>query len=324
MDVETGRYAVDRLVAAATQHGYDTLRLKYAGGEPTLNFDTVEAIHDHAVRRAAQAGLGLTEVVLSNGVGVPDATLDVMAEAGLGLMISLDGGPAAHNRLRSGPDGCPTYAAVVDTVERAMARALRPDVSITLTARNLDGVSGAARFALARNLPFSLNFYRECAAAAAAARYVVPGRRIDAVRGVFQVASAYPDYAVPLAGILDRARLDVPHYYPCSAGRDYVAVDIRGGVAACQMLLDTPWSHLSAEDPLAAIRCQGRGLFQPVDAHPECQDCPWRAACAGGCPLMWGTALHEAYCRAYRALLPELVQLEARRLVTRHGIRAVL
>ncbi|MGD8399290.1 MAG: SPASM domain-containing protein, partial [Anaerolineae bacterium] len=232
--------------------------------------------------------------------------------------------PAAHNRLRSGPDGRPTYAAVVDTVERAMVRGLRPDISITLTARNLDGAAGAVRFALARDLPFSLNFYRECAPVPSAALSVEPDRLVDVVRGVLQVVRAYPAYAVPLAGILDRVRLDVPHRYPCSAGRDYVAVDARGGVAACQMLLDTPWSHLSAEDPLATVRCQGRDLFQPVDVHAECRDCTWRAACAGGCPLMRGTPLHEAYCRVYQALLPELVQLEARRLVTRHGIGAVV
>ncbi|MBN1657655.1 MAG: radical SAM protein [Anaerolineae bacterium] len=318
MTAAAGLYAVDRLVTMARQYGYRTLRLKYAGGEPTLAFGLVEVIHRHAARSATAAGLLLDEVILSNGVGVTDATLKKIADAQMGLMVSLDGGQAAHDRLRSAR-GQGTYEEVVRTIERAIAHGLRPDISITLTALNLDGAAEAAAFALARDLPFSLNFYRECArecsAGALSSLVVEPARLIEAVLGVLRIIDDYPDYSVPVSGILDRVRLDVPHRYACSAGRGYVAVDANGRVSPCQMLLDTPWSHLAADDPLGAIRERGMDLFTPVEQQAECEGCPWQSACAGGCPLLRGTPLHDAYCQVYKALLPELARLEARRLI---------
>jgi uncharacterized protein len=312
---EAGLHAVERLVQIACEHGYETLRLKYAGGEPTLNFPTIEAIHEHALWRTAEAGLSLEEVILTNGVGVTDGMLDMMASEGMGLMVSLDGDRAAHDRLRTGRNGQGTYAAAVDTVARAMARGLRPDISITLTALNLEGVPQAAGFALARDLPFSLNFYRECSAAEGL--QAEPARLVDTVLEVFDVVEAYPAYSLPLAGILDRVRLDVPHRYACAAGRDYVAVDLQGELAACQMLLGEPWSHLAADDPLAEIRRRGEAVFKAVDDRPDCGYCPWQMACGGGCPLLWESTMHHTHCQVYQILLPTLARLEARRLIAR-------
>jgi uncharacterized protein len=138
---------------------------------------------------------------------------------------------------------------------------------------------------------------------------------VETILDVFQRVRERPGYAWPLSGILDRVRLDLPHEHACSAGRDYVVVDAGGRVAACQMMLDTPWSDLGQEDVLTTVRQQGAGLFRPAGQFPTCRDCAWRAACAGGCPLARGTALHAVYCQVYRALLPELLKLEGERLV---------
>jgi uncharacterized protein len=319
MSVEVGHQVVDRLVDLAIRHGYTTLKLKYAGGEPTLRFSLVQQIHAHAARLAGDVGLDLEEVVLSNGVDLPDATLDFVARAGMQLMISLDGGPAAHDRQRTGRDGRGTYASVVGTVERAMERGLQPNISITLTALSLDGAGEAVAFALERDLPFNLNFYRECASAESSgspsALTPDPAQLLEAMRGIFDLLSDYPAYSRPLTGILDRTRLDVPHNYPCSAGRDYLAVDPTGRVSACQMLLEEPWADLSDADPLDRVRRQGRDLFKAVDQRSTCQGCFWQKACSGGCPLVRRTAQQGGYCQVYQALFPELVRLEAQRLI---------
>ena len=105
MTIDTGQHAVERLAELAVRDGYRTLKLKYAGGEPTLNFPVVEAVHAHAERRTREAGLALDEVLLTNGVRVTDAMLGFLAEGGLKLMVSLDGGPATHDRLRARRDG---------------------------------------------------------------------------------------------------------------------------------------------------------------------------------------------------------------------------
>jgi uncharacterized protein len=322
---EVGYRAVDALMEIAIRHCYTGLKLKYAGGEPTLNFSVIQAIHDHAARRVVQAGLILDEVVLSNGVGVTDWMLDFLAMSGMRLMVSLDGGPSTHDRVRSRRDGRSTYATVADTVERALARGLRPNVSITLTAFTLEGVEEAVAFALERGLPFNVNFYRECTAGGDGPSPLVPARErlVERMLEIFDLIRLYPTYPLPLAGILDRTHVDIPHDRPCSAGQDYLAIGTTGRVSACQMLLDEPWADLADEDPLGTIRRRGEPLFNRVDEGSGCYGCQWHAACGGGCPLLRQTALHDRYCQAYRVLLPQLVRLEAGRLIAAQRARPV-
>jgi len=321
MSEDVGYRAVDKLVQVAAKHGYTALKLKYAGGEPTLSFPLVEAVHTHAARAAARAGLALEGVILTNGAGVTNEMLDFLQDSRLRMMVSLDGGLATHDRVRASRDGQSTYAAVVGTVRRALDRGMQPTISITLTAFTLDGAAEAVAFALDRDLPFNLNFYRECAAASEGPSPLAPdlGQLVETVRRVFDLIGVYPAYPLPLTGILDRTRLDIPHEWACSAGRDYLAVNTRGQISACQMLLEDPWASLADADPLDAIRRSGTSVFSPPPETSDCHDCPWRAACAGGCPLMRDTPNHAHYCQAYQVLLPELVRLEAQRLIAAHS-----
>ena len=57
MDEATAVETVDALVRSAVEHGFTALRLKYAGGEASLNPAVLFALHDHAVARCAEAGL---------------------------------------------------------------------------------------------------------------------------------------------------------------------------------------------------------------------------------------------------------------------------
>jgi uncharacterized protein len=318
MSLEVGRRAVDRLVDAALQYGYRTIKIKYAGGEPTLKFGVIRNIHNYALRKTAGAGLVLEEVLLSNGVGVSNQILDFCSRAGMALMVSLDGDPIAHDRIRAGRDGRSTHASVVDTIKRAMDRGLRPSISITLTALNLDGVLEAVLFALQRDLPFNLNFYRECVGADSAGATELmpdPDQLTDTLYDTFDLIRAHPAYSWPLTGILDRTRLDLPHRTACSAGRDYMVFDTEGQISACQMLLQEPWTDLADDSPLDTIRRHGAEVFKAADEEPGCRACPWLQACAGGCPLMRHTPLHTKYCSVYQVLFPELLRLEAGRLI---------
>ena len=47
---------------SAANNGFQAVKLKYAGGEATLNFPLVRALHSHAVDLAARRGFELREV----------------------------------------------------------------------------------------------------------------------------------------------------------------------------------------------------------------------------------------------------------------------
>jgi uncharacterized protein len=55
MQETTARRAVDAVVRSAICHGYKEVRLKYAGGEPTLRLAQVLSLHDHAVNACSAA-----------------------------------------------------------------------------------------------------------------------------------------------------------------------------------------------------------------------------------------------------------------------------
>src|SRR5439155_9622533 len=173
MDGTVGRDAIDALVRSAAAHGFRSLRLKYAGGEATLNAALVLELQHHAVARCADAGLSLSAVVLSNGVAVRPAFAGELRARGIRIMVSLDGIGAANDAQRPTIGGQPSSPMVMRTVDMLLGLGLAPHISITITSRNVAAVAAAVRFALERGLTFSFNFFRDndCAASFADLQY---------------------------------------------------------------------------------------------------------------------------------------------------------
>src|SRR5262249_24851250 len=138
MDEQTGRAAVDAVFRSAVANGFRAVKLKYAGGEATLNFGLIRLLHEHATMRAHELGVTLQEVVLSNGVALTRRMLQFLHEAGMRLMISLDGVGAAHDRQRVFVNGRGSFSQVAKAIERAIECGMAPDLSITVTGHSAD------------------------------------------------------------------------------------------------------------------------------------------------------------------------------------------
>ncbi len=314
MDEATGIAAVDAIFRAARAHEFRAVKLKYAGGEPTLNFALVMTLHAHARQLADSAGLELREVMLSNGVALTDAMLDAIRDARMRLMLSLDGIGAVNDAQRASAAGHGSYARLARTIERARTRGITPHLSITVTAQNAAPLAETVAFALERELPFNLNFVRS----GGAARADPSGANAQLIRGL-RAAVAVIEQNLPkhsLLGMLDRARLDQPHEYVCGAGRNYVVIDHKGRVARCQMEIARTVGDVWNGDPVLAIR-NAPDHFQnlPVDEKEGCRDCLWKYWCAGGCPLLTFKASKSPYCEVYKTLYPEVLRLEGLRLL---------
>ncbi len=334
MSPEVGRAAVDGAIRSAQAHGFRALKLKYAGGEPTLNLPTLRAVHEHARARAAQTGLELREVVLTNGTAITPALLTWLRDEGIRLAVSLDGIGPAHDGQRMAAGGDGSFTAVAGGVERALALGLTPHLSITVTAHNVDGLAGAVAFALDRGLPFNLNFVRPapgCPDLTPAPERLIAGLRaaLSEIERRLQSAicplqSAICNLQSAICNLLDRCDFGFPHRYPCGAGHAYLVVGPEGTVARCHMEMERTVGTLWEEDPLAAVRAEDGFRNPPVEEKEECRECPWRSVCAGGCPLMAqryrGTpAAPSPYCAVYRAVLPELLRLEGLRILRGAG-----
>lgn len=322
MDATVGRDAVRALVHSAVDHGFRSLRLKYAGGEASLNAPVLLELHDYATARCAEAGLDLAAVVLSNGVAIPASFAEQLKSRGIRIMISLDGVGAAHDAQRPTVAGKPSAARVLRTIDRLLEVGIAPHISITITSRNITAVAEVVRFTLARDLTFSFNFFRdnECAAPFADLRYEEQAM-IGGLREAFAaIEERMPPWSV-LGSVLDRGQLLEPRQRSCGVGDDYVVIDQNGGIAKCHMAITETVGHVRTTDPVLAIRQTERGIRNLlVEDKKDCRNCTWRHWCSGGCSLATFRAtgrfdVKSPNCNIYKAIYPEVLRLEGLRIL---------
>ena len=320
MDQTLGFAAIDAVFRSAVANGYQAVKLKYAGGEPTLAWPLIPILHRYAQDQATRTGLDLRATVLSNGTRLTPPMLDWFAHNNVRLMFSLDGIGEIPDAQRPFADGRGSFAALARNLDLALRAGVKPYLSITVTGQNVEGLADTVRFALEHGLSFHLNFSRALQDVARMQDLEEHARWIAALRAAFAVTMPYPGRHID--AFLDLMTISPPHNHPCAAGRHYLVVGPAGHISPCQMLLEEPVTDVWADDPLAIIRTEN-GLFSnPVaETQPDCHDCTWRYICAGGCPLLAREA-KSPYCALYRQLLPELLHLEGLRLLQNAGLAA--
>jgi len=322
MTRDTGRDSVDALVRSAVRNGFSALRLKYAGGEASLNADVLLDLHQYARERCDAAGLTLSAVLLSNGVAINRRLAAALTEHGIGVMISLDGIGEAHDAQRPTVGGHRSSHLVLRTVGRLLEAGVRPHISITITSRNVDAVGPVVRFALERDLTFSFNFFRDndCSAAVADLQYEEQAMLAGLASAFAEIEENLPRWSV-LGCVLDRGQLIAPRRRACGVGDDYVVIDQRGKIAKCHMEISDTVGDVRTTDPVLAVRNDPRGIRNLlVEDKQGCRDCTWRHWCSGGCAAATFRAtgrfdVRSPNCAIYRTIYPQAVRLEGLRLL---------
>jgi uncharacterized protein len=237
-------------------------------------------------------------------------------------MVSLDGMGGQHDAQRPFVNGKPSFAYVERTIARLVEAALKPHISITITSRNAAGVADVVRFALERDLTFSLNFFRDndCSASFPDLQYEEQ-TMIAALLEAFAVIEEFlPPWSV-LGSILDRGQLIEPRQRSCGVGQDYLVIDQRGRIAKCHMEIERTLGDVFADDPLRLVQLdQTTAQNLPVDEKEGCRDCTWRYWCSGGCAVATFRAtgrydIKSPNCNIYKAIYPAALRLEGLRLL---------
>jgi uncharacterized protein len=322
MNEATGRAAVEAVLRSAVDHGFTAVKLKYAGGEASLNYRLMLALHAYARELAAQYGLELHATMLTNGAALAVPLIEALGPAGIQVMVSLDGIGDAHDAQRPTTGGKPSFRLVERGIGRLTAAGIAPHLSITITGRNAEGVAEVVRFALDRGLTFSLNLFRDndCAASYPDLRYEEQAM-IDGMLAAFAVIEEYlPRWSV-LGSVLDRGQLLEQRQRSCGVGQSYVVIDQHGQVAKCHMEIEKTLGDVFRDDPLQLVRQdRSSALNLLVDEKEGCRDCTWRYWCTGGCTVATFRAtgrydVKSPNCNIYRAIYPQALRLEALRLL---------
>jgi uncharacterized protein len=322
MDEATGRAAIEAVLRSAVANGYPAVKLKYAGGEASLNHRLVVTLHGYARELAARSGLRLQATLLTNGVRLPPSLVQTCKAEGIGVMISLDGLGDQHDVQRPFVSGKPSFRFVERTIGDLIALGLAPHLSITITNRNIAGIPDVVRFALERDLTFSLNLFRdnECAAGFDDLRFQEQAMVSTLLEAFAVIEDFLPRWSV-LGSVLDRGQLIEPRQRSCGVGQDYVVIDQHGQVAKCHMEIERTIGSVFTDDPLELVRRDRTTVLNLlVDEKEGCKDCTWRYWCSGGCSVATFRAtgrydVKSPNCNIYKAIYPGALRLEGLRLL---------
>jgi uncharacterized protein len=237
-------------------------------------------------------------------------------------MISLDGIGSYHDSHRPYAGGRGPFKDVAQAVDVALANGLVPSISVTVSSRTASGLDDLMGWILERNLPFSLNFYRENELSASHDDMRLDEQRIiNGMLAAFKVIENNLPRHSFLGGLVDRANLSSSHTHTCGVGQNYLVFDQNGQIAKCQMHIHKPITDIHEPDPLTVIRADMTGIQNiSVDEKDSCKTCEWKYWCAGACPLETYHVtrrydIKSPNCNIYKTLFPEALRLEGLRLL---------
>lgn len=325
MSKTTGRKTIKRIFQTAQKHHFKNIKIKYAGGEPTLKFGLIKKLSAQAQSLSKDSGINLQQVILSNGTNINPQDAEWIVENNVRLMISVDGLDAIHDKMRPFSDGRGSFQIVGQTIDKVLLpNGVAPLVTITITQQNAADVADVVRWALKRDLQISLNFYRH-----------KPNSLLDLaaeenalINGMLSTYKVYEEM-LPirpfLNGLLDRVQVGC-HLQTCGVGSSYLVINHEGGLTQCQMLLDNPIAaNLKEDEDLFSLIAQGpiRNFSINQKTIKICQECILRYHCTGGCPLETFRASGDwdapsPNCNIYRKLFPRALRLEGLRILKEH------
>ncbi len=322
MAEDTSRKAVDAIFRSAVKHGFQNIRLKYAGGEASLHLQRVIEMHDYANQLAQSYGITVYGIILSNGVVLSERAIEHLKSRHIGVMISLDGLGDYHDSQRPFINGRGSFHYVARTINRLLAHAIIPEISITVSHRNLEGLPELIGYILKHNMPFAINYYRENENSASLHDLRFEEEEmIAAMISTFEIIEKNLPERSLLGCLIDRADMSNSHSHTCGVGHSYLVISQDGSVAKCHVDIKRAITTINASDPLQVIRDDREGVQGlPVEEKEGCKECAWRYWCTGGCPLLTYRAtgrydVKSPNCNIYKALFPRALRLEALRLL---------
>lgn len=289
LPLETGKKALDWLVAhSGNRHA---LEVDFFGGEPLMNFPVVQALVAYGRSLEQRHNKRFAFTITTNAVGLDDENIDFINREMDNVVLSLDGRPQVHDRMRPTPGGGGSYAIAQPKAKALVDRRGEKQYFVrgTFSALNLDFAQDVLWLREAGFAKLSV----EPVIADPEAPYAIRPEMLPAVFAEYdRLAALYqarrkedPDFTffhftVDLAGgPCLKKRLT-----GCGAGNEYVAVTPEGDLYPCHQFVGREGFRMgSVLDDSFDRDMQARFARNDVLHKPACRACWAKYFCSGGC-----------------------------------------
>lgn len=321
MSDETAQKSIKKIIESAEKHEFKKITFKFSGGESLLEFSKVLDLVRLGRKLAKKAKIEIDFVILTNGVLLTEEVAKKLKEENVRAAVSLDGLEKYNDRQRIFPNGLGTFKYVERGIQNIQKAKVPFNVSVTITSKNIENIPDLTKYLLECNIPFAFNFYRENPFV----KEELAGddkKLVEFLKKAYRLIYKNPPRYSLINGLLDRVTFKRPHLYTCGMGNSYIVVRQDGKMVSCQMTLEKPIGSIDAKDLIKTMR-EGnfvRPKNLSVEGKSPCNTCQWKYICCGGCPLLTFAqkgkySVNSPYCAVYKALIPEVLRVEAKRLI---------
>lgn len=289
MTFEVGAAAIDFLIEKSKNR--QNLEVDFFGGEPLMNMDVVKRIVEYANEKVKEAGKSIHFTMTTNGVLLGEENRRWLNDNMFNVVISIDGRPEVHDKLRVTPNHKGCQALVLENAKEF--RKIRGDKSYyirgTFTANNLDFSKDV------------LYLNDEGFDQISVEPVVLPQSDPLAIKEE-DMDKVIAEYDVLAKEYIKRRKTDKwfnffhfmidlkqgPCVYKrlrgCGAGNEYVAVTPTGDIYPChQFAGQTEYKMGSVLDRTFDTEAQKRFAECTVYTKKGCSECVAKYYCSGGC-----------------------------------------
>ncbi len=290
MSFEVGKAAIDFLIShSGNRHN---LEADFFGGEPLMNLDVVKQIVEYAKAECKKAGKVINFTMTTNCVLLDKDTIDWLNKEMFNIVLSIDGRPEVHNRMRRTHNDKDTQALVLKNA-KAM-RAVRGDKSYyvrgTFTANNLD----FAEDVLYLNDQGFDQISMEPVVADEKCDYAIREEHLPKILAEYdKLAEAYLDRRANGKWFnffhfmidLKNGPCVTKRLTGCGAGREYVAVSPVGDIYPCHQFVGGSEEYYMGNVLTGEFNRDIQSKFADIVVYDKegCKDCFAKYYCSGGC-----------------------------------------
>ena len=277
LDEKTGKNIIDFLFS----HAGDYFSIAFFGGEPLLQFDLMKTLMEYAVQKKKE-GFKLSFSINTNGTLVNNEILEYLRINRVGIVLSLDGTPDAHDLRRRDASGKGCFDLLSEKLPLLMEDPRQVHVRMTVTPETVKKMADGVRFI------HSLGF-RSLAVAMDRTNDGWDEENREIFKNQYtNILNWYKDKLREGSHFamvdLDFGALSLSHPYrekgmPCNAGLEGIAVDPEGVIFPCYRFVGMNGTEIG--DIYDGFDEEKRNLYRNYSRNDieKCKNCPFNFRC---------------------------------------------